>query len=197
MQDQRHEEFIGILLAAGRGARFDPTGATNKLLQQLGNGDAVVTTAAKNLQAALPLVLAVVRPGADKVKAQLQEIGCEVTVCEQAGDGMGVSLVHALSQARDACGWLIALGDMPYVQPATMRTLLNAIRQGADIAVPTYQGRRGNPVAFGKKLLPELLQLHGDEGARRLLATHALTEIAVNDDGIYRDIDRIEDIVGK
>lgn len=134
MQDQRHEEFVGILLAAGRGARFDPSGATNKLLEPLGNGDAVVTTAAKNLQAALPSVLAVVRPGANKVKAQLQEIGCDVTVCEQAGDGMGVSLVHALLQTRDACGWLIALGDMPYVQPATMRALLDAIRQGADIA---------------------------------------------------------------
>jgi molybdenum cofactor cytidylyltransferase len=186
----------GILLAAGRGLRFDPQGGSNKLLQPFGDHDLVVTATAKTLLAVLPTVVAVVRPGADEVKSRLRDLGCQVATCPTADEGMGASLVHALSNARDADGWLIALGDMPFVQMATISALINAIRSGADIVVPTFHGRRGNPVAFSKVYLPELLQLGGDEGARRLLAALPVTEIAVEDEGIHRDIDTMEDIKG-
>jgi molybdenum cofactor cytidylyltransferase len=184
----------GILLAAGRGLRFDPQGGSNKLLQALDDGDLVVTATAKKLLAVLPAVVAVVRPGADEVTNRLRELGCQVTVCATADQGMGASLVHALSNAREADGWLIALADMPYVRAATMEVLIEAIRDGASIAVPTFHGRRGNPVAFSKAHLPHLLQLGGDEGARRLLATYPVTKIIVEDEGIHSDIDRMEDI---
>lgn len=184
----------GILLAAGKGLRFDPQGGRNKLLQSLGNGELVVTATAKKMLAVLPTVIAVVRPGADGVAGRLQELGCQVTICATADQGMGASLVHALSKAREADGWLIALADMPYTRTTTMRALIQAIRDGANIAVPVFQGRRGNPVAFSNAHLPELLQLGGDEGARRLLAKYAVTEVAVEDEGIHRDIDRMEDI---
>lgn len=184
----------GILLAAGRGLRFDPQGGSNKLLQALGDGELVVTATAKKMLAVLPTVIAVVRPGADEVAARLHKLGCQVTVCAMADQGMGASLVHALSNSREADGWLIALADMPYVRTATMGALIEAIRDGANIAVPTFHGRRGNPVAFGKAHLPQLLQLGGDEGARRLLAKYPVTEVAVEDEGIHRDIDRREDI---
>lgn len=187
-------QFVGILLAAGKGLRFDPTGAQNKLMQRLADGDAVAVAAARNLLAALPMVLAVVRPGADAVAAQLQAIGCEVTECPSADQGMGASLVHALSHTRKAAGWIIALADMPYVQPATSIALIDAIRRGADIAVPTCGGRRGNPVAFGRTHLPDLLRLGGDQGARSLLTAYPVTEIAVDDAGIGRDIDTAIDL---
>lgn len=187
-------QFVGILLAAGKGLRFDPTGAQNKLMQRLDDGNTVAVAAAKNLLAALPMVLAVVRPGADAVAAQLRDIGCEVIECPTAGQGMGASLVHALSHARGAAGWIVALADMPYVQPATSIALVGAIRRGADIAVPIYRGRRGNPVAFGRTHLPDLLRLGGDQGARSLLTAYPVVEIAVDDPGIGRDIDTAIDL---
>lgn len=187
-------QFIGILLAAGRGLRFDPSGAQNKLMQTLACGDIVAVAAARNLLTALPIVLAVVRPGADAVAAQLRTIGCEVIECPDADQGMGASLVHALSHTRNAAGWIIALADMPYVQPATCVVLVDAIKRGADIAVPTCDGRRGNPVAFSRTHLPELLRLGGDQGARSLLKTYPVTEIAVDDSGISRDIDTAIDL---
>lgn len=185
---------IGILLAAGRGARFDPSGVQNKLLQPLPNGDAVAVASAKKLLAVLPSVFAVVRPGADAVAAQLRALGCEVTECPTADQGMGASLVHALSLQRDATGWVIALADMPYVQMATIEILVAALQKGDDIAVPTYQGRRGNPVAFSRLHLARLLQLGGDQGARSLLREFAVTEVAVDDAGIVQDIDTLADL---
>lgn len=194
MQHNHAGQFVGILLAAGLGLRFDPSGARNKLMQPLTSGDSVAVASARNLLAALPMVLAVVRPGADAVAGQLHAIGCEVIECPNAALGMGASLVHALSRTREAAGWIVALADMPFVQPATCIALIDVIRLGADIAAPTFRGRRGNPVAFGRAHLPELLRLGGDQGARSLLTAYPVTEIAVDDAGICRDIDTATDL---
>jgi molybdenum cofactor cytidylyltransferase len=188
------EAVVGILLAAGRGARFDASGQRNKLLQALANGEEVAVAAARNLREALPVVLAVVRPGSERLAAKLAEAGCEVTVCEHAGEGMAVSLVHALSCKPTARGWVVALADMPFVQPATTAALAAAVEAGAGIAAPVIDGKRGNPVAFGHMHLDELLQLRGDEGARRLLKAHPVTHVPVDDPGILRDIDTPADL---
>lgn len=188
------DTLAGILLAAGRGVRFDATGQLNKLLQPLANGEEVAVAAARNLRAALPNVLAVVPPDSDRLALKLAEAGCEVAVCERAGEGMAASLVHALSCRRMARGWVIALADMPFVRPSTITALAVALEEGAGIAVPVAGGRRGNPVAFGRIHLDELLQLRGDEGARRLLKMHAVTQVSVDDPGILRDIDTPADL---
>lgn len=186
--------YVGILLAAGKGQRFDPSGAHNKLMQPLPSGELLASAAATKLLAVLPTVVAVVRPDASSLASQLQVLGCTVTVCLQAEQGMGASLVHALSQTRDASGWIIALADMPQVQPATIAALLAALKAGADIAVPTYSGKRGNPVAFSRAHLPHLLQLGGDQGARQLLKEFPVKEIAVDDAGIHYDVDTQNDL---
>lgn len=188
-------DIVGILLAAGRGSRFDPSGERNKLLQALPGGGTVVAASARVLLAALPEVLAVVGPEGEGVAAELRALGCEVTVCGNAGDGMGVSLAHAISHAAPhAGGWLIALGDMPRVQPSTITALAQAIEQGHDIAVPVMNGRRGNPVAFSRRHLEALLALDADHGARNILKANPLIEIEVGDPGIFQDIDTAADL---
>lgn len=186
--------IVGILLAAGRGTRFDPSGAHNKLLQPLPQATPVVAASARNLLAVLPRVVAVVRPGGEAVAAQLQAMGCEVTVCPLADTGMAASLAHAIAQAQDADGWLIALGDMPHVQPSTIQSLKTALEQGAGIAAPMYRGQRGNPVGFGRQYLPQLLALEGDQGARGIVRNNPVTEISVADAGILQDIDTPQDL---
>lgn len=185
--------LTGILLAAGRGKRFDPSGVQNKLLQ-LVDGVPVVARSARNMLAAVPRVLAVVRPGDDRVAALLGSLGCEVRVCEHADLGMGESLATAIDYTRGAEGWLIGLGDMPWVQPATMRALAAAIDGGANIAAPMYKGRRGNPVAFSGYHLPLLLALDGDQGARAIVHSHPVREVVVDDNGVLRDIDTQADL---
>jgi molybdenum cofactor cytidylyltransferase len=60
--------------------------------------------------------------------------------------------------------------------------------------VPVLDGRRGNPVGFGRVHLDALLALRGDRGARGLLQTCPVTEVAVRDAGILRDVDAPEDL---
>lgn len=192
---------VGILLAAGRGSRFDPTGARCKLLQALPNGDPVAVASARSLMAALPRVIAVVREEDTATAGLLRSLGCEVVPCAEAASGMAASLACGVRHARDAQGWLIALADMPYVKPATMAALAAAVAQGAqgqgaapDIAAPMHEGRRGNPVAFGRAHLPALLALQGDQGARNILKNNPVNELAVHDPGILQDIDTPSDI---
>jgi molybdenum cofactor cytidylyltransferase len=189
--------LAGILLAAGRGRRFDPAGARNKLLQPL-DGEPVVVASARKLLAATSRVVAVVPPLDAGVGERLAALGCDVTVCPDADSGMAASLTHAIRQslALQPQAWLVALGDMPYVDPATLRRLADALAAGAGIAAPVMAGRRGNPVGFGAVHLDALLALSGDEGARRLLQAFPVTEVPVDDPGIFRDIDLPSDLAG-
>lgn len=190
--------LTGILLAAGRGRRFDPAGKQNKLLQRLPGGELVVAASARKLLAVCPRVVAVVPPDDGGVADVLGQHGCEVTVCPEADNGMGLSLAHAIRHCLigqpPGQGWLVALGDMPFVEPSTLHALARAIGEGAAIAAPLLDGRRGNPVAFGATHRDALLALDGDQGARRLLTSSTVTTIAVSDPGILRDIDSPSDL---
>ncbi|AWL04815.1 NTP transferase domain-containing protein [Massilia oculi] len=192
--------LTGILLAAGRGRRFDPAGIHNKLLQRLPGGELVVAASARTLLAVFARVVAVVPPDDGGVGDVLRQLGCEVTVCPDADGGMGLSLAHAIRHSLngqlDGQGWLVALGDMPFVAPSTLHALDAAIGEGAAIAAPLFEGRRGNPVAFGARRRDDLLALDGDQGARRLLASSPVTTIDVLDTGILRDIDSPSDLPG-
>jgi molybdenum cofactor cytidylyltransferase len=186
---------VGILLAAGRGRRFDPSGTHNKLLQPLDGGEAVVVASARKLLAVLPKVVAVVPPADGGVADALRALGCDVTVCADADSGMAASLVHAVRHSLPAAqAWLIALGDMPHVKSATIEALCAALDAGAAIAAPVSAGRRGNPVAFGSVHLPALLALAGDHGARAILKANPVTEVPVDDPGIFQDIDTPHDL---
>jgi len=196
--------LTAILLAAGRGRRFDPDGARNKLLQPLPGGDSVVEASARRLLSVFARVVAVTPPDDGGVGAALRALGCEVTVCADADAGMGLSLAHAIRYSLEAApdrepgpapqGWLVALGDMPFVAPSTLQLLAAALKQGAGIAAPLFNGRRGNPVAFAALHRAALLALDGDQGARRLLASCAVSTIEVADPGVVRDIDVPEDL---
>jgi molybdenum cofactor cytidylyltransferase len=186
---------VGILLAAGRGSRFDPAGGRNKLLQVLPDGEPVAAASARALLAAVARVVAVVRREDAATADLLRGLGCDVVVCDDAGSGMAASLVCGVRHAQDADGWLIALADMPYVRPSTMAALADAVAQGASaIAAPLHAGRRGNPVAFAREHLPALLALQGDQGARSILKNNPVNELAVDDPGILQDIDTPSDL---
>ena len=185
---------VGILLAAGQGRRFDPSGVSNKLLEYVDH-EPVAVASARAMLAVLPRVIAVVPSIDGGVARALRAAGCDVTVCHDAERGMAASLVHGLRHSLPAAqAWIIALADMPYVEPATIAALRDALEKGAPIAAPVHAARRGNPVAFGVAHLAELLALEGDHGARALLTTHFVTDIDVHDPGIFRDIDTVADL---
>jgi molybdenum cofactor cytidylyltransferase len=193
--------IVGILLAAGRGTRFDSSGQTSKLLAAAPAGPhagaPLALAAARALQAVLPQVVAVVRPVDSPLQQELhrllREAGCTLVVNDRADEGMGGSIAAGVAATGSAAGWLIALADMPAVAAATIGAVRDALAAGALTAAPTHQGRRGHPVGFGADLRPLLLALQGDEGARSVLAAHPPRQIPVDDPGCLLDLDSAAD----
>jgi molybdenum cofactor cytidylyltransferase len=104
---------------------------------------------------------------------------------------MAATIACGVGATAGARGWLIALADMPWIRPTTIAAVAGAIRAGAPLAAPFYQGRRGHPVGFGAAFGKELCALHGDEGARSLIQCHAgeLGRLDCDDAGVLADID--------
>jgi molybdenum cofactor cytidylyltransferase len=181
----------GVLLAAGFSRRF---GAGDKLLHPLADGTPMILAAAHKLRVALTDVLIVINSDAEALRQLLQEKGFDITICPHAEQGMGMSLAWAVRASSEAEAWVIALGDMPYIEISTYRQVADALVQPWDIAVPVFQSRRGHPVGFGGAYREELSNLTGDQGARILLQKHRerLKTIGCKDNGVLMDIDTVD-----
>lgn len=193
----RDSSVVGVLLAAGLGLRYDPSGTRLKLLEPapVGRhaGAPLAVAALRNLRAAAPEAVAVLRvadtPAQRTLRGLLAAEGARIVECPQAGSGMGASLACGVRASLDAAGWLIALADMPAIDPATIGAVRDAILQGHASAAPRHDGQRGHPVGFGRACRAALLRLAADAGARGVLAEHPPRLIDVDDPGCLLDID--------
>ncbi|HDR9483604.1 TPA: nucleotidyltransferase family protein [Burkholderia aenigmatica] len=185
----------GVLLAGGLGQRFDPSGLHSKLLAPLPDGTPVAVAAARHLAAVTSDVIAVVRPGAEKLAMLLNEAGCHVVYAPDAVRGMGASLSAGVRATPEANGWLVALGDMPWIAASTYETVTRALdADGASIVAPAHRGVRGHPVGFSAHHFDALAALDGDTGARALFASAPVKLLDVDDPGIVRDVDTPADL---
>ncbi len=188
----------GILLAAGHSRRF---GSHDKLMQLLPDGGTLAGRAAYALHTALPHSLAVVREDNLLLQQQLRALGMQIVLCGAEAQEMSTSLVAGVCAANryfpDAAGYVVALADMPAIQPGTIAAIGKLIVAGHGIVVPTWQGKRGHPVGFARKFYDELLQVRGDQGARGLLKQYAdeIRLLPCNDAGIVLDVDTPNDFL--
>ncbi len=183
----------GILLCGGRASRF----GSDKLLAPL-RGAALVTHSARNLVAGAGNALAVIPTGAAALRRALEEAGCDILESSDTVRGLGASLAAGVAHCPQAAGWIVALGDMPFIEPATVAAVRAALEAGASIAAPVLAPdmARGHPVGFSRALQEELAALDGDEGARSVIERHRaeVTTLEVDDGGIVADVDRPADL---
>lgn len=179
---------IGILLAAGRSRRF----GSDKLLHPLDGGRTIGQHAAEHLRAGVDAAIAVVGPDTStELRQRLAEAGLHLIENPAAASGMASSISVGVETTPTARGWIVALGDMPWIAPTTVRAVATQLNDGARLVAPCYRGRRGHPVGFAAPFADALRALQGDQGARTLLRTHAadLQLLEVYDPGILVDID--------
>ena len=151
---------------------------------------------ARNLAGAVNRMLVVVQPEDDTFARLVQQAGWLAVPCAQWRAGMGASLACGVRACGTAEGWIVALADMPFIQTATIVAVVDALRAGVAIAAAVQGGRRGHPVGFSRHYYAELTALTGDTGARHILErdSSGITQVAVNDPGIFRDVDRPGDV---
>jgi molybdenum cofactor cytidylyltransferase len=188
-----------VLLAAGAGSRFEGPG--HKLSQRVrldGQNTTVLGASLMHANASGLRVVAVVTE-AMAPHAREHVAARDVVVLPPAaperGRGMGDSVAAGVAASGDANGWLVLPGDMPVVQPQTILTVARAMLDGKhSVVYAQHRSRRGHPVGFAPGLYNDLIQLTGDEGARRLIARYPAFAVDVPDAGVLMDIDTVDDL---
>jgi molybdenum cofactor cytidylyltransferase len=202
----------GIILAAGASRRL----GRPKQLLPYGGGvllDAVLATARD-----CPFSQTVLALGgaAAEVERSVDTSGCDLVLNQDFGEGCASSIATALAALHpDTDGVVLLLGDQPGVRTASIRAVLGALQQAgsgapsaappaagassagagsAGIAVCRYDDGVGHPLAFARRLLPDLAALHGDKAVWKLLEQRADDVVEVRTPGpIPLDVDTEDD----
>ena len=128
----------------------------NKLLMTL--GDTGVSVAERTIQSVVSAgyesILVVTGHDADKLRTVLVDFDVQWTHNPRYKDGMGTSIATAFHGIDSWDAALIVLGDMPFVSVATLQFLREiSIQHPNQIIVPSFNGRRGQPVIFPSPIL--------------------------------------------
>lgn len=188
------QKVAALMLAAGYSRRF---GADKRRLQ-LGDGRSLLSASLALPCSMLEEVWLVLRP--DEAPAALDlPTGVRIVQNPATAQGMGHSLAAGAERLLAESGAeavAIFLADMPLIRRDSLETLLR--HASADnIVLPSYQGKRGHPVLFGRAFWPQLATLSGDTGAKPVLLQHpeAVRIVELNDPGVLQDIDTPADLI--
>lgn len=186
-----------VVLAAGESRRCRPR---NKLFLPW-KGSTILEAVVSAVMASPAAGTAVVTGHqADRVAALLEKYPCPTVFNPDYRSGMGSSLVAGLDywQSRNGlspeAGFLIVLGDQPFISPGIIGRVIAAYRDSAaEIVVPVFRGRRGHPPIFHRSLAGEIREVAGRYGARELLRRHPdkILPVDVGTGDILEDIDTL------
>ena len=185
--------IAGLILAAGLSRRAGPA---NKLLIDTDGQPMIARVASRTKAAGLAPVIVVTGHEHKRVKKAVAGLGVQCIQNPDYKEGMAESIRHGVAAFDDSIGGvLICLGDMPWVEVATLVSLIEAFdpKNSREICRPIYQGNPGNPVLFARIHFDALGAIKGDRGGRPVIEANpdVLSEIDVDDAGVLRDLDRV------
>src|SRR5712691_6533785 len=181
-----------IVLAAGSSSRMGET----KPLLPLGGRPLLDHVLATVRRSHVDEIIVVLGRDADRIRERVSFDGTRSIVNDAYAEGMSTSLRAGIRAANPgADGFLIVLGDQPFVSPATLDALIEKRDGfGAKILIPTFEGRRGNPVLLDRSLADDVCSITGDQGCRAIFGHYPgrILEVPVEDAGVLVDLDTRE-----
>jgi molybdenum cofactor cytidylyltransferase len=170
MRGERAGRIVGIVLAAGTSSRM----GKNKLLLQFGGTSVLRRAVATALEADLDPVLVVLGYESDRARAELSDMPCTTVVNEDFARGMNTSVKAGIAAVPgDAAGAVLMLADMPLVDTAMLRALVERYRASdAPLVVSTYGEVIAPPILYGRALFGELRALDADTSGKRVVNEH-------------------------
>ena len=187
-----------VVLAAGRSTRM---GGPNKLLADIARRPLVRIAAEEALASRAKPVIVVTGHQREQVETALAGLPVQFVHNPDFADGLGTSVRAGIAAVpADADGAIVCLGDMPQVDAGLIDRLIAAFDpdQGALVVMPTFEGRRGNPVLWSRRFFPDLTAIEGDVGARHLIGRYseAVVEVPLAGKAALVDVDTPEALVG-
>ena len=188
------KKVAAIVLAAGQSSRM---GDQNKLFLKVGERSMIQQVVANLTASSVNRIFVVTGHEREQVRAELQDEKVTFIHNREFALGLSTSLRTALGQLpKKVNAALICLGDMPFVDTSIIDALIHAFDPDTeqDICVPTYQGKRGNPVLWGRRYFQEIMEVQGDVGAKHIIGEYEsnVIEVEVDDVGVVTDLDTQE-----
>ena len=183
----------GLVLGAGASNRF---GQPKQLLPFRGSTLLGWVINQAEQATGLDEVIVVLGRAVDEIREKVVFGNAKVVENPVFGSGCASSYrvgIGALDPRSDAI--MILLGDQPGVDPETINRVADEWRRGdGQIAIASYRGRKGHPILFARPLFDELVGLHGDKAAWKLVdANPDLVRLIPFDRPFPEDIDTMED----
>ncbi|WP_169569280.1 NTP transferase domain-containing protein [Sneathiella limimaris] len=193
-EKQKSYKIGALLLAAGQSRRM---GKDNKLLAVI-DGKPMVRHVAETLKVSgLSPILMVTGHEADEVIKTVWDLGINTCHNPNYSNGLSTTLkvgFETLSPKVD--GIIVCLGDMPFVTPEILNKLIAAFDpdKGKSIVIPTFNGKRGNPVLLSSQYWDEIQSITGDLGAKAIISAHehSVEQVEIDTQTIFTDIDTPE-----
>jgi len=196
------EKLPGIVLAAGRGARFFAATGQNKLLVTV-RGEPVICCSLRAMLNAPSVepVLLVVGHKRGRIREALGTLRghpkLRVIVNERWEEGLSTSLKVALDHLPDkAPGILVLPGDMPFMTPQLVERVAERFLETGRVCYPVLRGRKGHPTALPYTLFSELQKLSGDQGALSIVTSQEdaeILELSPEEERTQQDLDTLRD----
>ncbi|MBZ0216956.1 MAG: nucleotidyltransferase family protein [Fimbriimonadaceae bacterium] len=190
---EQYPSISGIILAAGTSSRF----AGNKLVASIDGGSLIGHVLDAALASRLGKIVIVLGHRSHEVKIALGEkLNNERIAVECISDyaqGQSRSVIAGLQAVQaESMAAMYLMGDQPFLNPAIIDSLISAFEEsGMAICYPSINGKRRNPVIFGKIFFPDILAIEGDTGARAIIDRNADQAFGVpfDDELPFLDID--------
>jgi len=191
--DLEVKKVTGLILAAGKSERM---GSPKSLLRIYGRTflEHIVIQARRS---DLSNLITVLGHNAEDVLRSLPELQSEVIINPDYDQGQLSSLVKGLQVVDKSSveGVMLFLVDHPFVTCELIDSLLQQFSlQPLPIVIPTYRGKRGHPMIFGRQLFSELMAAPLNQGAAVVVRKHQeeILHLEAEDEGILIDVDTPE-----
>src|SRR3989338_2351431 len=183
-----------LLLAAGLSSRF----GSPKALAEIQGQTFLARQIEMLLSAGIEHVVLVLGAQAELLRRSIKaDPRIKIIHNEHYQQGQTSSVKAGILQIPEGSDVLLLPVDFPFVLPKTVLQLTEHFKKDAPkILIPTYNGRKGHPPIFSRKLRDEILQLDNSLGLNEIIRRHQ-TEVqllSVRDKGVVATFNTPEEL---
>jgi len=174
----------GVVLAAGLSSRFEGYKMSKEIM-----GQSMIEHTIKTMLVHVNQIYVIVGHNKDIIENLLKKYECVTCIYNPSYlEGMYTSFKVAARHVKSEKCFFIP-GDLPFVKADTYKNLLMA--EGS-CRIPSVDHQSGHPILLDKSIV-DLMKDSDSLHMRAFLSNYEKTYVEVDDTGILKDIDTIED----
>jgi molybdenum cofactor cytidylyltransferase len=164
-----NNQVSAIVLAAGESRRM---GEINKLQLPIAGMPLLRRSVETLLAAELGELVVVLGHESAEIQTLLEGLPVRTVYNSDYESGQMTSVHCGLGSLSQTCeGVMVALGDQPALAVSDINHLVGAFfkRDGGEVVIPEYQGKRGNPIIISSRCQQEIINGKYNLGCRRFI----------------------------